>query len=177
MACASRQHFPRRPLPAVPRPMRGREKIRRGRFARKEQPPIDRRGQHGALAGMAGQRVRIGAAREGVVGPARFRERLQLAAEVVAEERRRSRRCCARRCAPSPASSSCLRKACRRKSLRCRAGRTGADDRCPSRCAWWRRADCLPSAALPARPAPASPCRRGRAAGRARRRPLPAAAG
>ena len=46
---------------------------------------------------------------------------------------------------------------------------------CPSRCAWWRRADCRPSAAPPARPAPASPCRRGRAAGRARRRPSPAA--
>ena len=80
-------------FPAVPCPMRGREKIRRGRFARKEQSPVDRRRQHGAGAGVAGQRVRIGAAREGVVGPARFRQRLQFAAVIVAEERRRSRRC------------------------------------------------------------------------------------
>ena len=37
---------------------------------------------------MAGQGVRIGAARERVVGPARFRQRLELAAKVVAEEGR-----------------------------------------------------------------------------------------
>ena len=58
---------------------------RRG-FSREEQPAVDRGCQHGALAGMAGQGVRVGAAGERVVGPARFAERFQLAAEVVAEE-------------------------------------------------------------------------------------------
>ena len=150
--------------------MRGREKIRRGRFAGKEQPAVDRRGQHGALAGVAGQRVRIGAARERDRGPSA----IPPAASACGENRCRAR---------LTISSIALRgqravagvfqllaQSGRRKSLRCRAGRTGAGDRCPSRCAWWRRADCRPSAALRARPAPASPCRRGRAAGRARRR-------
>jgi hypothetical protein len=56
--------------------MRRREKIRRGRLTRKKQTPIDGRGQHGAITGMAGERVRIGAAGERVVGPAGFRKRL-----------------------------------------------------------------------------------------------------
>lgn len=66
--------------------MRRREEIRRRRFAREEQPAIDRRRQHRAVAGMAGQRMRIGAAGEGIVGPARFGERLQLAPDIVAEK-------------------------------------------------------------------------------------------
>lgn len=53
--------------------MRGREKPRRGRISRKEQPPVDRRGQHGTVTRVARQRVRIAAARERVMGPAAFR--------------------------------------------------------------------------------------------------------
>src|SRR6185312_16528482 len=74
------------PHPAVMRAMRGREEIRRGGFAREEQAAVYRGGEHGALAGMAGECVGIGAAGEGVVGPARFLQRLELAAEIVAEE-------------------------------------------------------------------------------------------
>ena len=55
--------------------MRGGEEIRRGRLSGKEQPAVDGCGEHRALVGMAGQRVGIGAERERVVGPARFRER------------------------------------------------------------------------------------------------------
>src|SRR5579884_4291747 len=67
--------------------MRGGEKLRRGRFTGKEQASIHRRGKHGAFAGVARQRVGIGAARKGIVSPARFPERLQLAAEIIAEKR------------------------------------------------------------------------------------------
>ena len=65
--------------------MRGREKIRAGGLACEEQPPIDGGGEYRAVAGVTGQRVRIGAARERVVRPARFRQRFQLAAKVGAE--------------------------------------------------------------------------------------------
>ena len=66
--------------------MRGGEKVRRGGLAREEQPVIDGCREHGTFAGVAGQRVGIGAAGEGIMGPARFPQRFQLAAEVVAEE-------------------------------------------------------------------------------------------
>jgi hypothetical protein len=49
----SREHFLRRALAAVPRPMRGREKTWRGRLSRKEQPAIHGCGQHGAVPRMA----------------------------------------------------------------------------------------------------------------------------
>ena len=171
-----RHHLLRRPLSGIMRAVGGGEKVRRGGFAGKEQPAIDGRGEHRALAGVARQRMRIGAAGEGIVRPARFRQRLQLAAKIVAEERRRSRRL------PAPRSRRrrrlpVLAQTCRRKNLRCRAGRTGADDRSPSRCAWSRRAGCRRPAMLPARRAPASPCRRGRAAGRAPHRPSAGSAG
>jgi hypothetical protein len=39
--------------------MRGGEEVRRGRFTRKEQTAIDGGGEHGALAGVAGQRVAV----------------------------------------------------------------------------------------------------------------------
>ena len=66
--------------------MRGRKKSRRGRLSREEQPVIDRCCQHRALVGVAGQRVGVGAAGKGIVGPARFRERLEFAAKIIAEE-------------------------------------------------------------------------------------------
>jgi hypothetical protein len=50
-----RRHLPRRPLSRIPRAMGGGEKVRRGGLARKEQAAVDGRGEHGALAGMAGQ--------------------------------------------------------------------------------------------------------------------------
>ena len=56
--------------------MRRREKVQRRGFPRKKQPPIDRRGEGRAVAGVAGEGVRIRAASEGVMGPARFRQRL-----------------------------------------------------------------------------------------------------
>src|SRR4051795_7064336 len=68
--------------------MRRREKVRRRRLSRKEQPPIDRCRQYGAIAGVAWQRVRVGASRERVVRPARLAERLQLSPDVVAEQAR-----------------------------------------------------------------------------------------
>src|SRR5690348_12168641 len=80
--------LPRRPHPRIMRPVRGREEIRRGGFAREEQAAVDRSGKHGALAGMAGEGMGVGAAGEGVVGPARFLQWLELAAEVVAEKGR-----------------------------------------------------------------------------------------
>src|SRR5271168_828543 len=64
----------------------GGEKVRRGGFTRKEQPAIDRSGEHGALAGVARQRMRIGAAGEGIMRPARFLQRPQPAAKIIAEE-------------------------------------------------------------------------------------------
>src|SRR6516165_3704403 len=80
-------HLPRRPLAAVLRPMGGGEKIRRGRFAGKEKSAVERRGEHGAGAGVARQRMRVGAAGERVLRPARFRQRLQAAAIIRAEHR------------------------------------------------------------------------------------------
>src|SRR5690349_20928118 len=65
--------------------MGGREKVRRGGLAGEEQPVVDGRGQHSPLICMAWQRVRIGAAGEAVVSPARFGERAQLAAKIIAE--------------------------------------------------------------------------------------------
>ena len=57
LACERREHFSRRPLPRIPRSMRGREKPRRGRLSRKEQAPIDRRSQHRAVSRVSRQRV------------------------------------------------------------------------------------------------------------------------
>lgn len=59
MVLGRAKNLSRRPLSTVPRPVRGREKLRRGRFSRKEQPAFDRRGQHRAVTGMSGQRMRI----------------------------------------------------------------------------------------------------------------------
>src|SRR3954470_14592685 len=66
--------------------MRRREKVWRRRLSRKEQAPIDRRCQYGAVAGVARQCVRIGPSCEGIMRPARLVERLQLSPDVVAEK-------------------------------------------------------------------------------------------
>jgi len=56
--------------------------------SRKEQAVVDRRRENRAVACVAaGERMRIGTTREGVMRPAGFHERLQLAAEIVAEKR------------------------------------------------------------------------------------------
>src|SRR5579872_6198769 len=79
-------HLPRRPYARIEGAMRGGEKIRRGGLARKEQPAIDRRGEHGAFARMARQRMRVGAARERIERPARLLQGRKLAAEIIAEK-------------------------------------------------------------------------------------------
>src|ERR1700753_2119336 len=68
--------------------MRGGEETRRGGFAGEEQAVVNGGGEHGALAGVAGERMRIGAARKRVVAPARFPEWRQFAAKIVAEQGR-----------------------------------------------------------------------------------------
>src|SRR5215467_4607936 len=80
------QHLARRAVARIPRTVGGRKKIRRGRLARKEQPVIDGRCKDRAVTGVAGQGVRVGATREGIEGPARFRQRRQPAPKIVAEK-------------------------------------------------------------------------------------------
>src|ERR1700733_3818460 len=65
----------------------GGEKVRRSGFTRKEQAVIDGSGEHRAFIGMPGQGMRVGTARKRIMRPARFLQRLQLAAKIVAEER------------------------------------------------------------------------------------------
>lgn len=67
--------------------MRGREEVRRRRFACEEQPAIHRGGEDGAGAGVAGACCRIGALRERIMRPARFGERRQARAKIRTEQR------------------------------------------------------------------------------------------
>src|SRR6202012_2118052 len=78
--------FARRALAALQRAMGGGEEIRRGRFAGEEQPLVDGSRENGAVAGVAGQRVRIGAAGERIMRPARLRQWLQPRAKTIAEQ-------------------------------------------------------------------------------------------
>src|SRR5579884_1164109 len=68
--------------------VRGREEIGRARLAGKEQAILDRGGEHGAVAGMAGQGIRIGAARPPILPPGRRRERRDPPADIGAEQAR-----------------------------------------------------------------------------------------
>ena len=69
------------------RAMGGGEEVGRGGFTCEEQPAIDGRGEHGALAGVPGQGMRIGAAGEAIERPARFLQRLQSSSKIAAEKR------------------------------------------------------------------------------------------
>src|SRR5579872_57287 len=69
------------------RSMGGGEEVGRGGFTGKEQPAIDRRGEHGAFAGVPGQGMRIGAAGERIERPVRFPQRLQSSSKIAAEKR------------------------------------------------------------------------------------------
>src|SRR6516225_570708 len=66
------EHLIRRTLARVMRAMCGREEIRRGGLSSKEQAVVDGCGEHGALMGLSWKGVRIGAAGEGIMRPARF---------------------------------------------------------------------------------------------------------
>src|SRR5216683_7525797 len=68
--------------------MRGRVVVDRARLAGKEQPFVNRRGQHAARIGVTRPRVGIGAERIGVATPCRADDRAKLLAYVVAEMRR-----------------------------------------------------------------------------------------
>src|SRR5689334_6498522 len=60
--------------------------MRRGRFTGEKQAVVDRLGEPGAVVGMAGQRVGIGASGKRVGAPGRGREGFQPAADVGSEE-------------------------------------------------------------------------------------------
>src|SRR3984957_10610995 len=65
--------------------VRGRVVVRRGRLAGEEQALVDARGEHGAGAGVARPRERIGAERKWVAAPGGAEHRPQALAGIVAE--------------------------------------------------------------------------------------------
>src|ERR1700744_4324378 len=81
-----RHRLPSCPLSGIMRAVGGGEEVRRGGLSSKKQPAIHGRGEDCSLAGMPRPRMRIGAAGEGVMRPARFLQGPQLAAKVIAEE-------------------------------------------------------------------------------------------
>ncbi len=168
---ARTEHLPRRPFSRNPAPHAPSRK-NAARSLRPQRTAVHRPAQparRGRPRGRAARANRSRARRDR--GPSAIPPAALVCGENHCRGSRRFRRCFAppaRRRRRLPAAVQSVR----RKSLRCRAGRTGADDRCPFRCAWWRRAGCRPWAVLPAHRAPASPCRRGRAATRARHRLL-----
>src|SRR5258707_2514187 len=76
----------RRGAPGEVAAMRGREVIGRACLAGEEQPVVDRARQDRPIAGMAGQRVGIGAAGERIAPPGRGGEGLQALADGIAED-------------------------------------------------------------------------------------------
>src|SRR5215831_10869691 len=68
--------------------VRRRKEIGRTGFAGKKQTVVDWGGERRAVVGVAGRRVRIGAARPGVLQPGGRGERRDLPSDVVAEEAR-----------------------------------------------------------------------------------------
>ena len=155
--------------------VRGGEIVDRAGLAREEQPVVDRRGEHRPAIGLAGQRIRIGAARKGSAPQRECRIGLSRAGERAAEKADQL----GHREVEERAVAAGLEfgaPAFRRNSPRSSAGRTAAADSRRSRrdrCGRTARLSFLELLGVVR--ATGTACRRARAAGRARRRSFPAA--